>query len=744
MHLAFVSAQGISSSLTGRFFLILHTISAPRALILAGISIPLLFQLSSYSRSSAMSNTPPRCPGMAQSLSLGPRMPFEAAEALLWERQNNRVQSHLSLQVKELQTQHDTFSTRIQATEAVSEAAEATIRNIKQMELKIAAIEAEERDRPFDKWVKEAIGHLQISVEGMKGFRQKLNGLEVAVEKIDECIDSTRNDSTVLKNMVRKVEMLEEGSRDEARKVTLLEEELARLKTAHRQPANVIDHEQAESYVEVQTNDSPLKVFYGIDTQPHTGGQQSPAQYQKSPARRDGLENSTFLPNHQENREESSFESPHQHLSPVGDLQPPGEDHLPCKHDDFDALETRSTSNLFENTQQYKAMHEELLALRAMCQTQEHKYSNDTADATQRPDQQIINTREKNVGFSDATTEPETDYNTVKQYRRRTETQSARRNLMKRPSINSPRVPLGTRDGSPNRPTPGNSSELDQIIRDLCPSSPPVLPVNKPSAKRKRIDDSPMQRVTRPRLANDAVDDKGKTALTAKKVKKDLKEATTKVDLISVDTCATVSVSPIRQTYGKQKSYSDRPVQHLNPQASSTRREHKLLPIVRPTLPVAGVVKSPKAVGKAKPNVKAKGQAAPGSSKTANVKKESTSTGRGWGSCLSCRSRHQMCDRTRPACGRCAKFSTVCEYPAAKQTFSRKKVQMTATSNTTADQSDSKRDVRERSMTAAPEMSRQEVITKRPKGGPPSKKSTFGNAPTAASFRQPRAKNTQK
>lgn len=56
-------------------------------------------------------------------------------------------------------------------------------------------------------------------------------------------------------------------------------------------------------------------------------------------------------------------------------------------------------------------MQKELEALRAMCRTQDPKGSNESADTTQRAQETQVVAREKNIDFSDATTETEADFN---------------------------------------------------------------------------------------------------------------------------------------------------------------------------------------------------------------------------------------------------------------------------------------------------------------------------------------------
>lgn len=344
----------------------------------------------------------PRRPSTAQPASLNTRMSYEAGEALLWERQNARANTHLSLQMKELQAQHDAYETRIAATEAVAEAAEAAVHQVKQLGAKVKAIEEDEKDRPFDGWVKEAVGQLQVAVDGLKGVRGRISGLERKVEGLGEEIEGVRGDGALLRSVVRRLEVLESERRDEVRAIE-------RRDTAGRRQQDA----QECAYDEPVVDENPLAVFYGIDTQ-------SPARRQESPSRRDQSlvryeepslrhndhHNTAYRQNHPARK---SSQSPQRRLR---DLQPRDEDTPLPTEDVFDPLESAPETNYgWENTQQFKDMQRELAELRAMCRTQERKHGNDTADATQRPQETLIVHRDNNMAFSDATTEAEAELN---------------------------------------------------------------------------------------------------------------------------------------------------------------------------------------------------------------------------------------------------------------------------------------------------------------------------------------------
>lgn len=310
--------------------------------------------------------------------------------------------------MKSLQSAHDAYDARIAATEAVAEAAEAAISKVKMLERKVEALEADEREGPFVAWVKEAVGQLQGAVEGLKGVRGKVSKVEREVERLGEDLDAVRDESEVLKGVVRRLEVLEGERRDEGRRVKELERSVQRLRNDARGRG---DGEEVveKTYDEGQADDNPLAVFYGIDAQSPARRQESPSRRQASPLRRHdhGRANTTIR--HQDRSPSRLTESPQRRH---GDLQPPDEDIVRPEDDSFDLMEAAPEIEYgWENTQQFKDMQKELAVLRAMCRVQEPKSSNETADATQRPQETLIVGRENNIDFSDATTETEAEYN---------------------------------------------------------------------------------------------------------------------------------------------------------------------------------------------------------------------------------------------------------------------------------------------------------------------------------------------
>ncbi|KZM18581.1 uncharacterized protein EKO05_0002355 [Ascochyta rabiei] len=669
---------------------------------------------------SQISNTLRR-PSTAQPGPLSTRMSYEAGEALLWERQNHRVNAHLSTQVKELQAQNDAYNARIAATESVSKAAEAAVSKVKQIETRIAAIEADDQDRPFDAYTKEAISQIQIFVDSHKGVRQKLSGLEQNVITLSGDVEDVRDVRGLLSNVVRRLDVLEDGRREEKREIRELEKEVEKWRSASRHHESVV--------YEVEPH-NPMQVFYGVGTQPRSGRQSlelsgnerhegdcRSERFAQSPEQRDGHRANDTLPEH-------------------SGLQPPHADVVRPEEGSFNLPEAAPETHLsWENTQQFKDMQAELAALRAMCRTQEPKSSGQTADATQRPQETIIMPKEHDPGFSDATTATEADSHIQlpSSPPKRHDTQSARQSLMKRPSIYDPRVASVNEHRQVEQPVSDFRAELGHHARPSLVVKLPVVVNNRISAKRKRADDAPAQRVTRPKFASNRAATREPEALAAKFKRPD-EESTVDGPLSSASiNDAPPSVAQTRKTRGQQNLAVDHPVQQVAAQSGTRKQKPRATPVAKPIVSAAETVKSRKAISKPKPVVSAATQdpppqAGPSSSKKTptTVKIEVKSGRQPPGACMSCRLRHQKCDRTHPACERCVKLSIPCEYSQPVRAVVK--------------DTDREQDLRGRSVTVSPEATRDKRSAKRQMPALPSKKSVTTAAPTAASTRAPRAK----
>jgi hypothetical protein len=152
-------------------------------------------------------------------------MPYEAAEALLWGKRT--VDEHYLLygRMKELEDQHQAYDARIRATEAITEAAEAATSRIRHIEQQVAAIESDEQDRPFDRWVKKEIDNFKTYVDNNKNIRQRQIELEKQMSDVVDDVDKRGDMPKLVESLLRRIGRLEEERNKDANKVRQLEEE---------------------------------------------------------------------------------------------------------------------------------------------------------------------------------------------------------------------------------------------------------------------------------------------------------------------------------------------------------------------------------------------------------------------------------------------------------------------------------------------------------------------------------------
>jgi hypothetical protein len=171
----------------------------------------------------------PRRPNIAQKDVDRERMPFEAAEALLWGKETYNQHTTLYGRMIELEDQHRAYDARIQATEAVAEAAEAATARIRHIEQQVAAIESDEHDRPFDKWVGAEIDNLKIFVDKNKNVRQKQIELDKQVTDLAETFDKIRGTPNPVEDLLRRIGLLENERTKDAGQIRQLEKDVTRL-----------------------------------------------------------------------------------------------------------------------------------------------------------------------------------------------------------------------------------------------------------------------------------------------------------------------------------------------------------------------------------------------------------------------------------------------------------------------------------------------------------------------------------
>ncbi|KAF1912430.1 hypothetical protein BDU57DRAFT_364252 [Ampelomyces quisqualis] len=164
------------------------------------------------------------------------RMPFDAAEALLWGKKTHNEHKFLFPRMRELEEQHRAYDTRIQATETIAEAAEAATSRIRRIEQQIAAIESDEQDRPFDKWVQEEITAVKGFMEKNKSVRQKQVELENKMAALEESVDKSREASSSrdIEILLERISRLENERIGNTNRITRLERDVIELTVTRR------------------------------------------------------------------------------------------------------------------------------------------------------------------------------------------------------------------------------------------------------------------------------------------------------------------------------------------------------------------------------------------------------------------------------------------------------------------------------------------------------------------------------
>ncbi|KAF2030038.1 hypothetical protein EK21DRAFT_112331 [Setomelanomma holmii] len=179
-------------------------------------------------------------PGSSQVANDPQRMPFEAAEALLWGKETLHQQEQLYGRMRELESHNRGYESRIQSTEAIAEAAEAAISRIRDIEQKVIAIESDERDRPFDKWVEGEIESFKVFTEKNKNVRQKQIELERQVAGIEDHIDKVKDTSRDVEILLERIGRLEADRIKDADTIKKLERDVTNLTLMRqRQPKEV-------------------------------------------------------------------------------------------------------------------------------------------------------------------------------------------------------------------------------------------------------------------------------------------------------------------------------------------------------------------------------------------------------------------------------------------------------------------------------------------------------------------------
>ncbi|OAL55965.1 hypothetical protein IQ07DRAFT_639598 [Pyrenochaeta sp. DS3sAY3a] len=157
------------------------------------------------------------------------RLPFDLASYLLWGPEMRKQHHHLLSQMLSLQDAHSTYETRILATEAVAAAASAATEAIRGMQDKIEAMEAEDKERPFETWAAEQITRTSVFVEENRGLRGRVGDLERGMERSLEEAKGAQGMAGVLKEVERRLGVLEGRMRRDEGLIGGLERKVKRL-----------------------------------------------------------------------------------------------------------------------------------------------------------------------------------------------------------------------------------------------------------------------------------------------------------------------------------------------------------------------------------------------------------------------------------------------------------------------------------------------------------------------------------
>lgn len=159
------------------------------------------------------------------------RMPFAAAEALLWGPELRKQHGWLLGEMRALKAQHENYSTRIQTAEAAAEAAEAATSRIRHLEHQIAAMEAVDDEKSFEKWVSVELNELKMFVDKNKTVRQKQIELDKEVSDIVDDLGKLKDISTDFRSLRRQIALLEASRKHDTNQIKSLEKEILRLKS---------------------------------------------------------------------------------------------------------------------------------------------------------------------------------------------------------------------------------------------------------------------------------------------------------------------------------------------------------------------------------------------------------------------------------------------------------------------------------------------------------------------------------
>ncbi|EUC47634.1 hypothetical protein COCMIDRAFT_89514 [Bipolaris oryzae ATCC 44560] len=191
-----------------------------------------------------------------------PRMPFTSAEALLWGPEMKKQHAYLLTEMRALQKQHEGYDARIRATEAIAAAAEATAVQIRDLEQQLAAIEAENNDKGFEKWVSSEMTRLSVFVDTNKNIKEKQIELDNKVSNMSEALAKLSHRPMELDTVLQRLELLEHSRKEDADRIQSLEAEIGRLRSVRESETTdsvcAIVGTTSKKYTETELIDSQL------------------------------------------------------------------------------------------------------------------------------------------------------------------------------------------------------------------------------------------------------------------------------------------------------------------------------------------------------------------------------------------------------------------------------------------------------------------------------------------------------
>ncbi|KAI4651663.1 uncharacterized protein J4E79_009144 [Alternaria viburni] len=194
------------------------------------------------------------------------RMPFASAEALLWGPEMKQQHAHLLTEMRTLQKHHEEYEARIRSTEHVAEAAEAATSRVRHLEQQLAAIEAEDDDKAFEKWAAGEMTRLGIFVDTNKHVRQKQIELDNVVSHAVDDLDKLKQVPRELNGVLRRLDLLEAGRNQDARRIKSLEQEVTRLKSTRQDPKSKSKSKSKSNTAGPQTVSRPRHGMLGSVT----------------------------------------------------------------------------------------------------------------------------------------------------------------------------------------------------------------------------------------------------------------------------------------------------------------------------------------------------------------------------------------------------------------------------------------------------------------------------------------------